>query len=317
MRDYGKIYTRFWTSPDISQLSLRAKLIAVYLLSSPHTTMIGCFRIRTAYIADDLGISLEQVTEGLLELSRIGFIKRDEPLSLVMICNFLNWNPIENPNQAKAAAKLVEQLPKDSSLRQEVLNALASHKGFSNGSTTVSKPGTGTEAVTEAGKGARTETEEGTGDCAETNSAHDPKPIENVVFTLPLNDGSDFSIYEGEAKQYEDLYPAVNLMQELRNMKGWLHANPRNRKTRSGIDRFVNHWLSKAQNAARPAGGSNGFFGSNTASKAQQRSTGNLEALASVLSEGAYPGSSCASGGDATSIRQQGNSQGLLDAPLR
>ena len=39
-------------------------------------------------------------------------------------------------------------------------------------------------------------------------------------------------------------------------MRGWLLANPRNRKTKTGIMRFVNAWLSREQNRARPSGGS-------------------------------------------------------------
>ena len=34
-------------------------------------------------------------------------------------------------------------------------------------------------------------------------------------------------------------------------MIGWLDANPKNRKTRLGIRRFINGWLSRAQDSAR------------------------------------------------------------------
>jgi hypothetical protein len=33
-------------------------------------------------------------------------------------------------------------------------------------------------------------------------------------------------------------------------MVGWLEANPKNRKTRNGIKRFINGWLTKEQNRA-------------------------------------------------------------------
>ena len=47
---------------------------------------------------------------------------------------------------------------------------------------------------------------------------------------------------------WQELYPAVDVMQQLRAMRGWIDANPQNRKTRAGIRRFVNGWLSKEQN---------------------------------------------------------------------
>ena len=36
-------------------------------------------------------------------------------------------------------------------------------------------------------------------------------------------------------------------MQELRKMKSWLDSNTSRRKTKRGILRFVNGWLSKEQ----------------------------------------------------------------------
>ena len=68
------------------------------------------------------------------------------------------------------------------------------------------------------------------------------------VILFPLNDGSDYGVTAEMVSEFTALYPAVDVMQELRNMRGWLLNNPRNRKTRSGICRFINAWLSTAQN---------------------------------------------------------------------
>ena len=70
---------------------------------------------------------------------------------------------------------------------------------------------------------------------------------------LPLVDGTDFEISVEMVAELSGLYPAVDVEQQLRNMRGWLLANPKNRKTKSGIMRFVNSWLSREQNSARPA----------------------------------------------------------------
>ena len=43
------------------------------------------------------------------------------------------------------------------------------------------------------------------------------------------------------------LYPAADVEQELRNMRGWCLANPTKRKTINGVNRFINGWLGKAQ----------------------------------------------------------------------
>ncbi len=74
------------------------------------------------------------------------------------------------------------------------------------------------------------------------------------VAVLPLVDGTEFGVTEETAAELAGLYPAVDVPQQLRNMRGWLLANPKNRKTKSGIMRFVNSWLSREQNQARPGG---------------------------------------------------------------
>ena len=69
----------------------------------------------------------------------------------------------------------------------------------------------------------------------------------NVFIRLQLNDKSLFPIFEDDLVKYRDLYPAVNVEQELRNMVGWIDGNPTKRKTKTGIKKFVNSWLSKEQ----------------------------------------------------------------------
>ena len=70
---------------------------------------------------------------------------------------------------------------------------------------------------------------------------------ETPIITLTLNDNSEYEVVEHQAQQWKELYPDVDIMQELRNMKGWSIANPNKRKTRRGICKFINTWLTKAQ----------------------------------------------------------------------
>jgi|GEM_PF-1784999 phage replication O-like protein O len=68
-----------------------------------------------------------------------------------------------------------------------------------------------------------------------------------TAIELILNDKTLYPISEERVKEWSSLYPAVNIMQELRKMKGWLDANPVKRKTQRGILRFVNSWLAREQ----------------------------------------------------------------------
>jgi predicted phage replisome organizer len=86
------------------------------------------------------------------------------------------------------------------------------------------------------------------------------KPSSPVVITILLNDKTEYEITEDDVTAWKDLYQAVDIMQELRKMKGWADANPSKRKTRGGIKRFINGWLAKEQDKYHgpQGGGQNG-----------------------------------------------------------
>ena len=71
---------------------------------------------------------------------------------------------------------------------------------------------------------------------------------------LPLTGNREFAVSREDVREWSELYPAVDVMQELRAMRGWLMANPRQQKTPAGIKRFCNSWLAKKQD--RSCGGS-------------------------------------------------------------
>ena len=76
--------------------------------------------------------------------------------------------------------------------------------------------------------------------------------FEPSVIQLTLNDKSLYDVSKNDFDEYEELYPNVDIMQELRKMKGWLNANPTKRKTKRGIKRFINNWLSREQDKPKP-----------------------------------------------------------------
>lgn len=84
------------------------------------------------------------------------------------------------------------------------------------------------------------------------------------VICLPLNDGSDYAVTEEQCQEWAGLYPAVDVIQQLRKMKGWLDAHPKRRKTKRGIKAFIVNWLSKEQDRGGcPATGNSSGGGSN------------------------------------------------------
>jgi hypothetical protein len=124
MRDYGKVYTAFWTSEDTRNLSEDGRILAIYLLTCTHGNMLGCFRLTDAYAADDLKWGIERVSKGFEELYTNGFSYRCNKTFWVFIRQYLKWNQFENPNVGMAAGKLFDALPIPTSVKPLLALAL-------------------------------------------------------------------------------------------------------------------------------------------------------------------------------------------------
>ena len=84
--------------------------------------------------------------------------------------------------------------------------------------------------------------------CSEQTSGSEPQEAENMIeVNFCLNDNTIFNLSIAEYEKMCVLYPNVDIMQELRNMSGWLESNPKKRKTKNGIMRFIHTWLRKEQ----------------------------------------------------------------------
>ena len=73
-------------------------------------------------------------------------------------------------------------------------------------------------------------------------SAPDPSGIK-----LPLNDKTYYDVPLSDIELWKDTYPAADVEGELKRMIAWLESNPTKKKTRRGITRFINSWLSRTQ----------------------------------------------------------------------
>jgi hypothetical protein len=62
-----------------------------------------------------------------------------------------------------------------------------------------------------------------------------------------LNTGERWEPEDTDMIAWAKAYPAVDVFQEIRAMESWLDAKPTKRKTKGGIKRFVNSWLSRSQ----------------------------------------------------------------------
>lgn len=133
MRDYGKVHTGFWSSDTLRDCDADAKLLALYLLTSPHTHQAGVFRLPPAYACDDLGWDAERLDNGFGTLTNKGWLTRCKRTGWVWIRNFGKFNQPDNPNQRKAVDKQIALVPENCSFKAEVSGSLEPlSNGYSN-----------------------------------------------------------------------------------------------------------------------------------------------------------------------------------------
>ena len=82
----------------------------------------------------------------------------------------------------------------------------------------------------------------------------EPEKVETVEvepvpsgYKIILLDKSFYEIPLEKLNFWKESYPAVDAEQELRSMAAWADANPTKRKTRRGIEKFINGWLIRSQ----------------------------------------------------------------------
>jgi hypothetical protein len=261
MRDYGTVHTQFWIHPVYSRLSVSAKLIAVYLLTCPHTNMLGCFRLPEEYIAVDLLLDKSSVHKALEELTKVNFLSVDFQHGWILIHSFLEWNPIENPNQAKNIIKIFEKTPSQLNIYPKLIEILSTIseqfdegfqdrlqtllKGFRNHSETLSELFRNQEQDQEQEQKQDQEQEQEVSAAQKSSGT-----FSEVMIAIPLSGGGEYPIIPSQISQWGSLYPAVDILQALRNIRGWNLANPKRRKTQSGVLSHINTWLAKEQNNA-------------------------------------------------------------------
>ena len=219
MRPYGTIHRGFWANSEIRNAGDDARTLAAYLLTSPHTTSLGAFRLPDAYACDDLGWCSERLRNGFETLSKIGFSRYCPSSNWVWVVKFLDFNKPANPNIWKAIAKMAEAVPAAVSFRDEILAAAGV-------SETVSKP------------------------LGNTPSPSPSPSQEGETVSIPVDDGGEHAIPAETIAEFRAAYPRIDVLAELRKARAWCVANPAKRKTRRGVGKFASSWLSRANESA-------------------------------------------------------------------
>ena len=95
-----------------------------------------------------------------------------------------------------------------------------------------------------------TETETEAEKKTEAELSVEPQSVSPPVVEIPVLGNKVFGVTMEMSQEWSRAYPAVDVPAELLKMRAWALSNPTKQKTSTGIARFVNAWLSKAQDQA-------------------------------------------------------------------
>jgi len=215
------IKPEFPQSESMGRVSREARLcfILLWTVADDSGRLRGNSRMLASLLYpydDDAGKHIEK---WLTELTSEGCIARYEVdgMSYIQVLNWAKHQKIDKPSGAKFPA-------------------------FDESSRELAKP----REVSSGDQGPRTK--EGKG--GEGTDSAVPQSATPPVVALPLIDGTEYPVTEAEVSAWSQTYPAVDVVQQLREMRAWCTANPANRKTRRGVCAFAVKWLGREQDKA-------------------------------------------------------------------
>ncbi len=244
MANYRQVYMSFWSDPKVDDdFTPEDKYFYLYLLTNPHTNICGCYEISTRQMERETGYNRDTLRRLLERMeSTHGVVRYDASTKEVLLVNWYKYNWTKSEKLVRGVSEVAQSI-KSAQFRDYIfsrLNQIAEGVSIPYGypmETSDTVPITVTIPITAPNTSTVPSTE---GDCkGETEKG--------TVISLPLNDGSEFRITHDDIDGWADLYPAVDILQELRKMRGWCDANPRKRKTKNGIRRFIASWLAREQ----------------------------------------------------------------------
>ena len=124
MARYRKIDPRIWNDAKFSSLSNDAKLLFLYLLTSPQTQMIGAVPMRAESVAAELGFDTKRYGIRYQELYKLGIAEYDDR-GLYWVKNFLKYNSPDNPKVVISWRECLDFLPECPLLKKLIDSAKA------------------------------------------------------------------------------------------------------------------------------------------------------------------------------------------------
>jgi len=118
LRNYANVSPQFWigsTGQQLRQAGAPAQLLALYLVTNPHATMLGVYYLPLPAVAHETGQSLEATAATLDTLCRLDFCTYDRSKEYIWVHNMARFQIgtalKKKDNQLIAVHRQCENLP--------------------------------------------------------------------------------------------------------------------------------------------------------------------------------------------------------------
>ena len=232
------IKPEFWRNKTLAQQKEFTRLLAIALLNMADDE--GYFEADEALIRGDVfpfEKDCKRIHGGLTELSRIGYLAIAEHSfkgKIGLVLAFQKHQVINRPTPSKLRQSFEECQGKSG----QNIDSRRTHGGLTEGSVLEREQGTGNREGEQ-------------GDSLELKEASKPYDV-GIVFDLIGSDPGPYSPSVQLVQDFKRFYPNIDVVQHLLAAAAWHATNPKRRKTRSGIEKFLNGWLSKEANRGGP-----------------------------------------------------------------
>lgn len=240
--------TSFWTDDKVmDKFSPEDKLFMLYLMTNPHTTQLGIYQINLKYMALELGYSQDTIRVLLDRFeTKYKIIKYSYKTQEIAIKNYLKYSIVKGGKPVEDCLIKEIKLVKDKSLLGYIYKNIFDYENLNQ---TVDK----IIHLLNQNDNEYDNDNDNDNDVSYNDTCNDtcndtlPTKLSNVFITIITNTKEEYPIEFNLVTQYKELYPSVDVEQELKKMKAWSISNPSKRKTKRGMLKFVNNWLSREQ----------------------------------------------------------------------
>lgn len=252
MGKYRKVDPRIWNDLHFLNLSDKAKLVFLFLLTHPHMTALGAMRASQAGLAAELQWDQKDFAKAFAECFRKPLLKVDETHNFLWILNFMKYNQPENPNVFKSWESALDYLP-ECNLKYQLIQEV---KAFAEGlgeAFVKALPKAFRSPLPKQEQEQEQEHITGINTSVRSDSENESSEQEEIqIFTeMPCKgDKPVYPIPKNYIEEMKVLYPGVDIEKETLRAKGWLINNPKKGKTFNGMKRYLGGWYDREQNKA-------------------------------------------------------------------